>query len=134
MIQILQEANSVFNYLPEAVLRRISMRLGISFAEVFGTVSFYKAFSLEPGGRHTIQVCMGTACHVRGAGRVLEELERILCIKPGETTEDRLFTLERVNCLGACALGPIVVVDEEYHSSMRLNKVGKLIDTYAKKE
>ena len=134
LIQMLQEVHEEFNYLPEDALRRISHRLKIPFAEVYGTASFYKAFSLEPRGEHIMQVCMGTACHVRGAGRILDELERILSIGPGMTTEDRLFTLETVNCLGACALGPIVVVDGQYHGNMTISGVPKLIDTYAKKE
>lgn len=134
LIQILQEVHEAFNYLPEDALRRISHRLKLPFAEVYGTASFYKAFSLEPRGKHIMQVCMGTACHVRGAGRILDEIKRILSINPGMTTEDRLFTLETVNCLGACALGPIVVVDGQYHGNMVIGGVPKLIDTYAKKE
>ncbi|MEW5813855.1 MAG: NAD(P)H-dependent oxidoreductase subunit E [Spirochaetota bacterium] len=134
LIQILQEANTTFGYLPESVLRRISGRLKIPYAEVYGTASFYKAFSLEPRGKHLIQVCLGTACHVRGAVRILEETERLLSIEAGKTTEDGIFTLETVNCLGACALGPIVVVDGEYHGNMTVTGVPKLIDTYAKRE
>jgi len=134
LIMVLQDVNAAFNYLPEAALRRIGERLGLSFAEVYGTASFYKAFSLEPRGEHLVQVCMGTACHVRGAQRILEEFERLLGVAGGMTTEDRKFTLETVNCLGACALGPIVVVDGEYHGSMNLAKVSRLVDSYAKKE
>jgi len=115
------------------VLRRVSERLAVPYAEVYGTASFYKAFSLEPRGRHLIQVCMGTACHVRGAARILEEFQRLLGVEAGKSTDDRLFTLETVNCLGACALGPIVVVDGEYHGSMSLAGVSKLVDTYAKR-
>ncbi len=133
LIHILQKTNEHFGYLPEAALRRIAMRLDISYSEVYGTASFYKAFSLEPKGDHTIQVCMGTACHVRGAGVVLEEFEKRLGVEAGGTTDDRTFTLETVNCLGACALGPIVVVDGEYHGNMAMGKVSKLIDVYAKK-
>jgi NADH:ubiquinone oxidoreductase subunit E len=128
LIMILQDANEYFNYLPEIVIKRISKRLGISYAEVYGVISFYKSFSLEARGQHTIQVCMGTACHVRGAQLILEELERILGIEEGQTTEDRLFTLETVNCLGACALGPIISVDGEFHGNMTLSGVSKLID------
>ncbi len=134
LIMMLQDVNAAFNYLPEASLQRIGERLGLSFAEVYGTASFYKAFSLEPRGEHLVQVCVGTACHVRGAQRILEEFERLLAVGSGMTTEDRKFTLETVNCLGACALGPIVVVDGEYHGSMNLAKVSKLVDSYAKKE
>jgi NADH:ubiquinone oxidoreductase subunit E len=133
LIMILQEVSAAFNYVPESALRRISRRLAIPYAEVYGTASFYKAFSLEPRGKNLVQVCLGTACHVRGAARVLEEFERILSVSAGMTTEDRLFTLETVNCLGACALGPIVVVNSEYHGNMYLAGVSKLIDTYAKR-
>jgi NADH:ubiquinone oxidoreductase subunit E len=134
LIMVLQDVNAAFNYLPEAALLRISERLGLPFAEVYGTASFYKAFSLEPRGEHLVQVCVGTACHVRGAQRILEEFERLLAVKSGMTTEDRKFTLETVNCLGACALGPIVVVDGQYSGSMNLAKVSRLVDSYAKKE
>ena len=134
LIMILQETSAAFNYLPEDALRTISARLEIPFSEVYGTASFYKSFSLEPKGKHIVQVCLGTACHVRGAPLVLEELERLLGIPDGKTTDDGLFTLETVNCLGACALGPIVVVDGEYHGNMTMGKVAKVVDTYAKKE
>jgi NADH:ubiquinone oxidoreductase subunit E len=131
MITVLQDANKAFNYLPEPVLHRISTRLGVPFAEVYGAASFYKAFSLEPRGRHLVQVCLGTACHVRGAQRILEALERRLDIPAGRTTKDGLFTIETVNCLGACALGPIVAVDGEFHGSMTAVKVPRLLDAYA---
>ena len=134
LIMVLQDANKAFNYLPEDVLKRISSRLGVPYAEVFGAASFYKAFSLEPRGVHTVQVCMGTACHVRGAQRILEELERRLSVPSGGTTGDGLFTLETVNCLGACALGPIVSVDGEVHGSMTTSKVQRLLDTSAGRE
>ena len=133
LIHVLQEVQRSFNYLPEAALRRVSERLAVPYAEVYGTASFYKAFSLEPRGRHLMQVCMGTACHVRGAQRILEELERRLGIEAGMTTEDRKFTLETVNCLGACALGPIVAVDGECHGNLTAARVAKLIDAYAGK-
>jgi NADH:ubiquinone oxidoreductase subunit E len=133
MITVLQDANKSFNYLPEPVLHRIATRLGVPYAEVYGAASFYKAFSLEPRGAHIIQVCMGTACHVRGAQRILEELERRLDIPAGRTTRDALFTLETVNCLGACALGPIVAIDGDFHGSMTAARVPRLLDAYAKK-
>ena len=133
LITVLQDANKAFNYLPEPVLHRIATRLAVPYAEVYGAASFYKAFSLEPRGAHIIQVCMGTACHVRGARRILEELERRLDISAGRTTKDALFTLETVNCLGACALGPIVAIDGDFHGSMTAAKVPHLLDAYAKK-
>ncbi len=134
MITVLQDSNKAFNYLPKEVLHRIASRLGVPYAEVYGAASFYKAFSLEPRGSHTIQVCLGTACHVRGARRILEELERRLDIPAGSTTKDRMFTLETVNCLGACALGPIVAVDGEFHGSMSAAKVPPLLRDYAERE
>jgi len=134
LIQVLQDANARFNYLPEDVLKRISGRLDIPFSEVYGTASFYKSFSLEPRGEHIIQVCMGTACHVRGAPRILDELVRRLDIAPGETTKDRMFTLERVNCLGACALAPVVAFDGQFQGQMSPGKVPEFLDTYVEKK
>jgi NADH:ubiquinone oxidoreductase subunit E len=131
MITVLQDSNKAFNYLPEEVLHRISTRLGVPYAEVYGAASFYKAFSLEPRGKHIVQVCLGTACHVRGARRIIEELERRLDVPAGSTTKDRLFTLETVNCLGACALGPIIAMDGEFHGSMTAAKVPSLLERYA---
>ncbi|MCP2598368.1 NAD(P)H-dependent oxidoreductase subunit E [Candidatus Aminicenantes bacterium AC-335-L06] len=125
---MLQDVNEEFRYLPEDILKFISIKFGIPLSEIYNMATFYKAFSLKPRGKHVISVCLGTACHVRGAPRILEEIKRILNIKEGETTEDRLFTLETVNCLGACALGPIVVVDNKYHGQMTIRKTSKLIE------
>lgn len=134
LIRLLQEVNGRFNHLHPLALKHIADQLTLPIAEVYGTASFFKAFSLEPRGKHIVRVCMGTACHVRGAQRVLEELERRLDVCTGQTTEDRLFTLERVNCLGACALGPIVAVDEQFHGQMSPAKVPKLLDRYLEQE
>ncbi len=131
LIMVLQDAQEEFNWLPEPVLHRIATRLAVPWAEVYGAASFYKAFSLEPRGRHIVQVCMGTACHVRGAQRILDELERRLGIPAGSTTKDGLFTIETVNCLGACALGPIVAVDGEFHGSMTAARLPRLLEKYA---
>jgi NADH:ubiquinone oxidoreductase subunit E len=130
LIMVLQDAQKEFNWLPEPVLHRIATRLAVPWAEVYGAASFYKAFSLEPRGRHIVQVCMGTACHVRGAQRILDELERRLGIPAGSTTKDGLFTIETVNCLGACALGPIVAVDGEFHGSMTAARLPRLLEKY----
>jgi NADH:ubiquinone oxidoreductase subunit E/NAD-dependent dihydropyrimidine dehydrogenase PreA subunit len=116
LIQILQDVNIEYNYLPVDALKYVSFRLGIPPATIYHVASFYTSFSLEPRGKQIIKVCMGTACHARGAVRVLEELERRLGIGPGETTDDLAYTLLTVNCLGCCALGPVVVMDNEYHS------------------
>jgi NADH:ubiquinone oxidoreductase subunit E/NAD-dependent dihydropyrimidine dehydrogenase PreA subunit len=116
LIQILQDVNVEYNHLPADALKYVGYSLGVPPATVFHVASFYTAFSLEPRGRRIIKVCMGTACHARGAVKVLEELERKLGIGPGETTEDLEYTLLTVNCLGCCALGPVVVVDNDYYS------------------
>jgi NADH-quinone oxidoreductase subunit E len=128
LIQVLQDVSAKLKWLPEEALRRIGSRLGVPFAEVYGTASFYKAFSLEPRGEHVIQICLGTACHVRGAPRVLEEFQRRLDIGAGETTKDRAFTLETVNCLGACALAPVVAIDGEFHGQMVPAKVPEVLE------
>lgn len=123
LVPLLQDIQGEFNYLPEEMLRRVAERLEVPLSQVYSVAKFYKAFSLEPRGEHTITVCLGTACHVRSAPAVVEELERILGIKNGETTQDMKFTLETVNCLGACALGPIVVMNGKYHGQMTPEKV-----------
>ncbi|MFO8051211.1 MAG: NAD(P)H-dependent oxidoreductase subunit E [Thermoplasmatota archaeon] len=115
LIPVLEEVNEEFNYLPRTVLRYVARELDVPYSQAYGVATFYTAFSLNPRGKHTIKVCMGTACHVRGSPKVLEEIERELGIEPGETTSDGMFTLETVNCLGTCALGPVVVLDDEYH-------------------
>ena len=102
-------------------------QLKISESEIFGVLTFYKAFSLKPRGEHLITVCMGTACHVRGAPMILDEFKRKLGIESGETTEDNQFTLETVNCVGACALGPIAIADGEYHGQLKTREVDKVI-------
>ncbi len=131
MIQMLQDANAEFNYLPEKALKRISERLNVPYAEVYGTASFYKAFSLEPRGEHIIQVCLGTACHVRGAAKVLDEITRELGLVESGTTDDMKFTVETVNCLGACALAPVIAVDGKFHGQMTPGKVGNMLDAVA---
>ncbi len=101
--------------------------MDLPLVQVYGVATFFRAFSLKPRGKHIVSVCLGTACHVRGAPAVLDQVKRRLGIEPGETTEDMQFTLETVNCLGACALGPIVVMDSVYHGQMRPGKVKKVI-------
>jgi len=127
LISILQDVQERERYLPQDILRGVAEKLNIPLTRVYSVASFFTAFSLEPRGRYTIKVCLGTACHVRGAPKVLEKLERDLGIKPGETTPDLMFTLETVNCLGACALGPVVVVGNEYFGQMNSAKVDKLL-------
>ena len=128
LISILQEIQGRYGYLPEAAIRMVAEKTGRSLIDVYGVATFYKAFSLKPRGKHLVSVCMGTACHVRGAPVILNEFEKHLEIKPGQTTEDKEFTIETVNCLGACALGPTVVVDGHYFSNVSKTKVKEIID------
>jgi NADH-quinone oxidoreductase subunit E len=132
VIAILQDLQAEYHYLPETVLRLVAKHLELPLIQVYGVATFFKAFSLKPRGEHLIRVCVGTACHVRGAQSVLDEVKRQLGIGVGETTEDTMFTLETVNCLGACALGPIMVVDNEYHGEMSPGKVKAIINNYKK--
>jgi len=127
----LQDIQAEYRYLPEDALMEVSHSLEIPLSQVYSVATFFRAFSLEPTGRHLIDVCLGTACHVRGAVRILERLERELGIKHGETTKDLDFTLETVNCVGACALGPIVIADGEYSGEMTADKVKPLIERYS---
>jgi len=130
LIPILQEIESVYSYLPSWALRRVSEELKLPLIQVYGVASFYDAFHLMPRGKHLVRVCLGTACHVRGGRMVFDEFERKLKIKSGETTKDLQFTLERVNCVGCCALGPMVVVDDKYSGQMSAAKVGPLMKSY----
>lgn len=134
LIPSLLEIQKVYNYLPPEALERVSERMKIPSIQVFQVASFYKAFSLEPRGRHIVTVCLGTACHVRGADRLIDQVGRELEVKPGETTKDNQFTLEAVNCLGTCALGPVMVVDGKYYGNMVANKVERVLSKYAQRE
>jgi len=118
LIQVLQEIQDRFHWLPPEALEHVADALGVPLVRVYGVATFYKSFSLSPRGRHTCTVCMGTACHVRGGAAVLEQFERKLGIAAGQTTPNGKYTLERVNCLGACALAPLAVVDGRYYSQM----------------
>jgi len=130
LVSILQDIQAEYNYLPREALTQISQDLGVPLSQVYSVATFFKAFSLKPRGCHIINVCLGTACHVRGATRVLETIERELGIKPGDTTKDLKYTLETVNCVGACALGPIVIVDGKYSGQMKADKVKPLLENY----
>jgi len=127
LISILHEIEKLFNYLPAWTLRHVSEKLNIPMIQVYGVASFYNAFHLTQHGDHIVRVCEGTACHVKGGHKVMEELERKMNLKAGETTKDLNFTLERVNCLGCCALGPIVMVDDKYYGQMSPAKLGPII-------
>ena len=128
LISILEEIQSMYGYLPENALRIIADKTGNSLVDIYGVATFYKSFSLQPRGKHLILVCLGTACHVRGAPKIVEEFEQKLSINAGETTPDKEFTIETVNCLGACALGPTVVVDGHYFSHVTRKKVTGIIN------
>jgi NADH-quinone oxidoreductase subunit E len=130
LISLLQDVQAEFNYLPQDVLVKISQKLDIPLSQVFSVATFFRAFSLKPRGRHLVTVCMGTACHIRGGRRLVEKMERDYGIKPGETTEDERFTLETVNCLGCCALGPVAVVDGKYESQMTPDKLDRVLRGY----
>ena len=129
LISILEEIQAKFTYLPEEALRLVAKEKGYSLVDIYGVATFYKAFSLKPRGRHCLSACVGTACHVRGSHRIIEEYERQLDISPGQTTPDNEITLETVNCLGACALGPIVVLDKHYFANVTPGKAQDIIDS-----
>jgi NADH-quinone oxidoreductase subunit E len=130
LISLLQDIQAEFNYLPRDVLIQVSHKLDIPLSQVFSVATFFRAFSLKPRGRHLITVCLGTACHVRGGQRLVDKIERDYGIRPGETTDDEKFTLETVNCLGCCALGPVVVVDGKYESQMNADKLDRVLEKY----
>ncbi len=126
LIGILQDVQKEYNYLPREAIERVSKDLDVPLSRIYAVATFFRAFSLNPRGKNHVCVCMGTACHVRGAPNVLSEMERDLGIKAGETDKDLNFTLETVNCVGACALGPVAVVNGEYHGKLTTQKVGEL--------
>lgn len=127
LIRDLEEIQARHGYLPEDELRALAERSGQSLVDVHGVATFYRSFSLKPRGRHLVSVCLGTACHVNQAPRIVAEVERLLAVRAGETTEDREFTLETVNCLGACALGPVVVVDGHYFPVVEVTGVEDIL-------
>ena len=130
LVDILQDIQAETGYLPKEVLAETSKGLGLPLSRVYSVATFFKAFSLVPRGRHLVNVCMGTACHVRGAVKVLEKIEEQLGIKTGETTPDLKFTLETVNCVGACALGPMVIVGDNYHGEMTPEGIVSVLKEY----
>ncbi len=130
LVSILQDVQAELSYLPEEAIKEVSQGLEIPLTRVYSVSTFFKAFSLNPRGKHLINVCLGTACHVRGADKVLDGMEHELDILSGETTPDFKFTLETVNCVGACALGPIVIIDGKYHGQMTPDKVSSVLKKY----
>ncbi len=127
-IALLQDISIEYRYLPQEALKRVSEEMEVPLSQLFSLATFYKSFRLVPRGEHEIQVCMGTACHVRGAPRMLENVTQKLNIKPGDTTEDGKYTVETVNCLGTCALGPLLVYDGKYYGKLNKRKIEKLLE------
>lgn len=130
LIQILLEVQREDHWLSREALERIGQRLGVPMSRILHIATFYKAFSLVPKGRHQIHICMGTACHVRGAPRLLDTIQDIIGIKPGETDTDLKYSLETVNCLGCCALGPVVEIDGKHHGHMTPSQIEEVLSSY----
>ena len=130
LIPVLHKAQEIFGYLPAEVRGFVSEEMHIPISTVMGVVTFYSFFRTNPVGRHTITVCMGTACYVRGSKKILEEIEKRIGIKPGETTEDLRFSLGIQRCLGACGLAPVIMIDKDVHGRMTTKKLGQVLDLY----
>lgn len=134
LVPILQDINEVYSYLPENMLKYVAIKLNIPLSHVYNIATFYNAFSLKPRGKYTIQVCLGTACHVKGSFRILNALERELSIVTGETTEDKLFSLEAVRCLGCCGLAPVITVGDDVYGGVIQAKIPGILKNYREKE
>jgi NADH:ubiquinone oxidoreductase subunit E len=134
LIPVLQMAQKMFGYLPESVLKKISLTLNKSYSEVAGVVGFYSFFSTVPRGKYLVRVCLGTACYVRGGKKVLSALKKELEIDVGQTTQDRLFSLDIGRCFGACGLAPVIMVNDDVHQRVKPVKIAQLLDTYRNNE
>ena len=132
LIPVLQAAQDVYGYLPGQVLETIAERLKVPISQVYGVVTFYAQFHLEPRGKHIVRTCQGTACHVRGAGKILDALKENLGVPPGKATDDLQFTLETVACIGACGLAPVIMVDQDTHGRLTPDAVADVLDKYRK--
>ena len=130
----MQDMQNEFNYVPEEVLEMLAEHLGCPIAQLFAMATFYKALSLTPKGKHIIKICNGTACHIRGAMNLVTGVKREINIEPGETTEDGQFSVEIVNCVGSCALAPVMLVDGVYHNKLRVEQVPGIIESYRAKD
>lgn len=130
LIPVLEEIQGITGYLPESVQRRVASGLSLPLSQVYGVTTFYSFFTMKPKGKHEVRVCLGTACHVRGAKRNLEHLIEALKVNPGECTEDRNFSLDVVRCLGACGLAPVMVVDEDTHKQVKEAKLDRILKAY----
>jgi len=131
LIQVLQDVQRAYNYLPSDAIEKVAEGLGVPLARVYSVATFYKAFTLTPRGKTLVKVCLGTACHIRGAKQLVEEVERVAGIKPGETTPDRSLTLETVNCVGACAMAPVVIVGAKYHGGVKTADIRTILGSAA---
>jgi len=130
LIPVLQKAQNVYGYLPKEVIVEVGNQLGLSFVEVYGVITFYSQFHLEPRGKNIIRVCMGTACHVRGGDQILEKLKSQFKIEDGETTEDLQFTLETVACIGACGLAPVIMINDDTYGRLEPKDIPKILKEY----
>jgi NADH:ubiquinone oxidoreductase subunit E len=130
LIPVLEEAQVALEYIPISVQKVIARGLNLPLSRVYGVVTFYSFFTMTPRGRHTVRVCLGTACYVRGGKVLAETIEKIFGVKEGETTPDRKFTYESVRCLGACGLGPVIVVDNDVHGRVKPGKVKEILNSY----
>lgn len=134
LMPVLQEAQAIYGYLPIEVQTMIADGLSISLSEVYGVVTFYSQFSLTPKGKHQISVCLGTACYVKGADKILEALEKKLGIKSGECTPDGLFSLDSCRCIGACGLAPVIMIGEDVYGKVTVEQIDKIIESYSNKK
>jgi NADH-quinone oxidoreductase subunit E len=132
LISILHDVQDRYKYLPEEALKMVASRLRMDINEIYGVATFYKSFSLVPRGKHSITLCLGTACHVRGGPKILRELKGLLHVEPGQTTADRKFSLNVVNCLGVCAIGPVMFIDGKFYGEMNSMKAKKVIEKISK--
>lgn len=130
LVSILQDIQTEYNYLPLQALEKVSKKMNIPLSQIYAMATFFRAFSLKERGKHIVNVCLGTACHVRGGELILDTLQRQLNVKPGETTSDLRFTLDSVNCMGCCATGPVVKIDDEYFGHMTNDKVETMLSKY----
>jgi NADH-quinone oxidoreductase subunit E len=130
LVSILQDIQTEYNFLPVVALQKVSKKMNIPISRVYDVATFFKAFSLKERGKHIVNVCLGTACHVRGGGLILDSLERQMGVKAGESTADYNFTLQSVNCMGCCATGPVVKIDDEYFGHMTNDKVEPMLNKY----
>jgi len=128
LIGILHDIQDRYNYLPDGALKKVAQRLQMDLPNLYGVATFYKSFSLTPRGKHSITLCCGTACHVRGGPKLLREVTQLLKIEPGQTTPDKTFSLHAVNCLGVCAIGPVMIVDRKYYGEMNWVKARRLLE------